>query len=122
MTSWVGLVLLATFPWTLFAGGINRDQPGGILSEPGIKTAGGMGWCDNRRPIETEVVSWTITRANGDLWVLVVGILNGKWFGAKIGSDGKPTEVHSGTHDGDRIMWARSEPWTGQNYCHELFR
>ena len=113
--------MASPFPWTLFAGGINRDQPGGILSEPGIKPAGGRGGCHNAHPTETEGGSWTITRANGDLWVLIAGIANGRWIGFKVGEDGKPTEVHWGSHDGDKILWGRTGPWTGQNYCQELF-
>ena len=118
-------LVLALFPWTLWAGGMNHDQPGGILSEPGIQTSGQRAVCDETRPVETETIMWHIQRANGETWFIFAGIANQQWIGYQINDAGRPVEVHWGRHDGDQIIVEGASGYTPEqhfNFCKLLYR
>ena len=120
----MGLLLAAAlgFPWTLWAGGVDRDQPGGILSEPGIKVETRMGACGNG---EIQVVVWFIERTNGETWVLVGSFEPPRWVAYKGDiSLGYMEAVFVGSHDGDRLsVEAGPVPYNStqhNNYCNLL--
>lgn len=113
------LAAALTFPWTMWAGGMNRDQPGGILSEPGIKSTGHMGVCGEE---EIQVVVWFIQRQNGEQWIVLGSFEPPRWVGYKEKEDGSGFEtVFLGSWDGDRIIVeAGPIPYNStqhNNYC-----
>lgn len=107
------------FPWTMWAGGMNHDQPGGIMAEPGIQYSGGQGTCGPGK----DVVLWYIRRANGEHWQLYAAIEKERWVGVQFKED-DPIWWYAGKTKGDAITVERSEKFNlvaHPDPCSDLF-